>query len=221
MKQSSLMIGVLILAGATLLGGVVHGRMNRRWGGDPELQRLAEKLDGLPTDIGPWHFEETLHLSPSAEKELECAGYVSRRYENRKTRQTVTMALLLGPGQPIAAHTPDVCYSGGEYDTILSPEAVNFGSDAGPKSELWGTTLQSKRLDASFLRVYYGWSTGGEWSAPVHARYQFGGQPYLYKLQVAGELPSASDEKASDPCLSFIKALLPVVKQHLVESVKE
>ena len=98
---------------------------------------------------------------------------------------------------------------------------MKLGPGENPQDELWSTTLQSTRLDASYLRVYYGWSTGGAWSAPADGRFAFVGQPYLYKIQVAGVLPSMDDESASDPALSFLKVSLPVVKQFLVASVKE
>jgi hypothetical protein len=220
-KQSVFIFGMLVLVGATLLGGIIHGRMNRRWGGRQELPELAARLKELPTEIGPWHMRAEQPLAPAAEAMLECAGYVSRQYENRKTGEVVTMAVLLGPAGPISVHTPDVCYSSQEYTIRQAPEQTQFGANEGSHDELFSTTLQSTRLDAGYLRVYYGWSAGGPWSAPPDARFAFAGRPYLYKLQVAGSLSSPVAEKASDPCLNFIKELLPVVRQYLVEPVKE
>jgi hypothetical protein len=220
MKQSVFIIGMLVLAGATLLGGMIQGRMGRRWEGPSEFPKLADRLKKLPTDIGPWHMRESQPLSPAAEAVLECAGYVSRQYENRQTGEVVTMAVLLGPAGPISVHTPDVCYSGREYTVRQSPERTGFRRNEAGQDELWRTTLQSTRLDAGYLRVYYGWSSGGAWSAPADARFAFAGQPYLYKLQVAGALPSPPDEKALDPGFRFLGKLLPVL-DHLIEPAKE
>ena len=221
MKQSVFLFGMLVLAGATLLGGVIYSRMSRRWGGPQELQELADRLMGLPTEIGPWHTRASQPLAPAAEAVLECAGYVGRQYENRQTGEVVTMAVLLGPAGPISVHTPDVCYASQEYTVRQSPERTQFGANEDPKDELWCTTLESTRLDAGCLRVYYGWSTGGPWSAPTDARFAFAGQPYLYKVQVAGPLSSPVDEKAPDPGRSFLKELLPVARQYLIKPVKE
>ena len=82
-------------------------------------------------------------------------------------------------------------------------------------------TLQSKGLDAGFLRVHYGWSTGGPWSAPTDGRFAFAGRPYLYKIQTAGPLSSPIDADSSDPSLNFLKAALPVIREHLNEPIKE
>jgi hypothetical protein len=221
MKQSVFVVGMLVLTGATLAGGVIQGQMGRRWGGSPELPKLVERLKHLPTDIGPWHMRKSHSLQPAAEKVLECAGYVSGEYENRKTGEVVTMAVLLGPAGPISVHTPDVCYSSQEYNIHQSPEVANFGRHESGQDELWRTTLRSTRLEAGYLRVYYGWSAGGAWSAPADARFAFAGRPYLYKIQVAGPLPSLPDEKSADPGFSFVKELLPVLKKHLVEPARE
>ena len=221
MKQSVFIFGTLVLAGATLLGGVIQGRMSRRWGGSSEFPKLTDRLKKLPTDVGPWRMRAPQPLSPAAEAVLECAGYVGRQYENRQTGEVVTMAVLLGPAGPISVHTPDVCYAGQEFTVHRAPERTAFGGDEARRDELWRTTLRSTRLDAGYLRVYYGWSSGGAWSAPADARFAFAGRPYLYKIQVAGALPSPGDEKALDPAFSFLKELLPVLKQHLIEPARE
>ena len=100
MKQSVFIFGTLVLAGATLLGGVIQGRMSRRWGGLSEFPKLTDRLKKLPTDVGPWRMRAPQPLSPAAEAVLECAGYVGRQYENRQTGEVVTMAVLLVSGRP-------------------------------------------------------------------------------------------------------------------------
>jgi hypothetical protein len=215
----------MILASVTLAGAVVQGRMSRRWGSAQELQVLADRLRELPTEIGRWRAKASLTLPPTAQAELECAGYVCRQYEDRKTGEIVTAALLLGPAGPISVHTPDVCYSSQDYTVIRSPERVRFNSgdlqSGDLRDELWSTSLQPTTLTANGLRVYYGWSRGGAWSGPGDARFAFAGQPYLYKLQVAGPLPSSIDEEASDQCKAFLKDFLPAVRPYLGKQVKE
>jgi hypothetical protein len=159
-------------------------------------------------------------LSSSASATLESVGYVGRQYENQDTGELVTMFVLLGPAGPVSVHTPDICYSSQDYSIQQSPTHIKPAVNENDQDEFWYTTLQALRLDSSYLRVYYAWSTGGTWSAPNDARFTFAGQPYLYKVQVAGVLPSPNDDKASDPGLSFLKALLPVLKPHLVDTTK-
>jgi hypothetical protein len=221
-KHWLVIIGTMILAGVTLLGGVIQGRMSRRWGRPQEFETLASRLRGLPTEIGPWRTKASPTLSPAAEATLECAGYVSRQYENRKTGEIVTVAVLLGPAGPISVHTPDVCYSSQEYSVIGPPKRIRCDVGEGCEDVLWSTSLQSTNLTANNLRVYYGWSTGGPWSAPKQdPRIAFAGQPYLYKLQAAGLLLSPVDETAADPCMAFLKEFLPAMRPYLVEPAKE
>jgi hypothetical protein len=221
MKQSALIFGVLILLTATVLGAVVQGRLTHRWGKPAESERLAARLQELPAEIGPWHARGSQPLGTTAEAMLECAGYVGRQYENSETAEVVTLAVLLGPAGPISVHTPDVCYSSQDYDIRRSPEQTKLDHGDGRQNEFWCTTLQSTGLDAHFLRVYFGWSTGGLWSAPADARFAFAGKPYLYKIQVAGVLTSPDNPDGSDPALNFLKSSLPVIEKYLVEPIKE
>jgi hypothetical protein len=220
-KQSACIIGMIVLAGVTLLGGAIHGHMSRRWGRGQESQALAKRLQELPTEIGPWRMRSSQPLSPAAEAVLECAGYVSRQYENRNTREIVTLAVLLGPAGPISVHTPDVCYSSQEYTVIESPKRTRFGGGRGTQNELWSTSLQSTNLTSGNLRVYYGWSTGGPWSAPNDARFAFAGQPHLYKIQVVGRLLPAVDDNESDQCRDFLEEFLPAIRPYLLKPTKE
>jgi hypothetical protein len=220
-KQSTFIFGILVLAAATVLGGAIQGHMSRRWGAPSDLPRLAGQLEQLPQEIGPWKMKAAQELASSAKAVLECAGYVGRQYENRETGDVVTMFVLLGPAGPVSVHTPDVCYSSQEYVVRQPPGRVTLNPGDGAENLLWSTTLQSTRMEAGYLRVYYGWSTGGSWSAPGDARFAFAGQPYLYKLQVAGPLLTPTDEKGADPCWNFLHALLPEISRYLVKPVKE
>jgi hypothetical protein len=220
-KQSALIIGMLILAGATLLGGVIQGRMCRRWGRPQEFQKLAERLRELPTTIGDWTMKASEPLARNAEAELECAGYVIRQYQNRKTGDIVTAALLLGPAGPISVHTPDICYSSQQYTVIESATKIPMVAGKGAQDELLRTSLESTNLSSGNLSVFYGWSTGGPWTAPKDARFTFAGRPYLYKIQVAGPLPLPGADKASEPCRLFLNEFLPAVRPYLVAPEKE
>jgi hypothetical protein len=220
-KPSIFISGAIILAGATLLGGVIQGQMSGRWGRAQELQVLVSRLKELPAKVGDWQMRKSENLSPAAEAELECAGYVLRKYEHRKTGEIVTVFILLGPSGPTSVHTPDVCFSSREYTTIGDPEKTRIGASQGAIDELWSTSLASTNLTSGNLRVYYGWTLGGSWSAPKNPRITFAAKPYLYKIQVVGPLPSPIDDKASDQALLLLNDLLPAVKNYMIAPGKE
>jgi hypothetical protein len=215
-------IGTSILVGVTLLGGMIQGHISHRWARDQEFEALASRLRELPEDVGPWRMKASTSLPPDVEAVLECAGYVNRQYENRQTHELVAVIVLLGPAGPISVHTPDVCYSSQAYTVVGSPARTAIAADKGSPDELWCTSLRSRNLTDRDLRVYHGWTTGGAWSAPEQgARLAFAGQPYLYKLQVVGPLPTPVDDDASDQCRHFLNDFLPALRPYLVKPEEE
>jgi hypothetical protein len=218
MKPAVFFWGMAVLAGATLAGGLIHGRVSRRWEGQAAMRQAAENLQALPDRIGPWESVASRALAPRAAAMLQCAGHVGREYRNRRTGEMAVVMVLLGPAGPISVHTPDVCYTGGPHVIRQQRQQVAVGDQG---DAFWNILFQSTTTDAGFLRVYYAWGSGGLWSAPEDARFAFAGQPYLYKLQVESRLLSPADEKAADSCPTFLKDFLPELKKCLAEPVKE
>ena len=149
---------------------------------------------------------------------LECSGYVSRRYVHQKTGNAVTIAIMVGPSGPIAVHTPEVCYSSRAYGIEDPRTEVTFppmasGGDSSQPQTLWKVTFRDNRTAIDQLRVYYAWATGKKgstgtvWRAAARPRYEFAGEPMLYKLQIAGLLSAGSSGEAGDPCHQFLEAL--------------
>ena len=72
----------------------------------------------------------------------------------------------------------------------------------------------SKSVSGHKLRVYYAWRKfAGPWEAPNRPRLALGGQPMLYKLQMAGDAPTRADDNSleSDAARRFLNDLLPVL----------
>ena len=64
--------------------------------------------------------------------------------------------------------------------------------------------------------MYYGWSSGSHWEATDKGRFKFAFQPYLYKIQLAANLPTETDLKKEDACRAFLEEFLPVLRTHMV-----
>jgi hypothetical protein len=66
-------------------------------------------------------------------------------------------------------------------------------------------------------RVYYAWRRfDGPWQAPDDPRWTLGGQPMLYKLQLACDaLPAPGESSDSDAVHRFLTDLLPVLDKVL------
>jgi hypothetical protein len=153
---------------------------------------------------------EERDVPPLVLETLRCEGHVHRSYVNRETGETVNVALIVGPSGPTAVHTPEICFSSRAYE-ITDPRETKFFGASGDSdsSSLWKTRFRSQNAEAGELQVYYGWSTGGAWTASQSPRFEFGGSPLLYKIQVSAQMgPTKEDGPHSDPCKDFIDALL-------------
>ena len=142
---------------------------------------------------------------------LDCAGYVNRQYVNRRSGETISLAIILGPAGPISVHTPEICYSSRAYSITTPRKQVLFTDQRGRSHAFWALTFRSNNVSADQLCVYYGWTSDGTWRAPESARFEFAGRPMLYKLQIATLSPpteTGQQKESQDACAKFLAALL-------------
>jgi hypothetical protein len=204
-RYSSL-IGVAVAT--TVAAGFVHGRLTQRWGPVPDLLAAGAHLSTLPAQIGDWQLVSDEPIDERTLQMLSCAGHVKRQYVNRKTGETIWVAILVGPSGPIAVHTPEICYSS-RATTIEGERApVSLVDAEGRSNTFWSLWFATSNPSADRLRVWYGWSGSGVWKASESPRFEYAAQPLLFKLQIASFVPSAERENPSDPCQGFLSALL-------------
>jgi hypothetical protein len=217
LQQQRIPLTVVAILVATVLAGVLHGRYSQRWGAPADVAGFAARLDDVPTQIGPWRMESAEDLEDEVQEILRCQGSLKRRYVNLQTGASVTVALLLGPAGPIAVHTPEICFKAHDFDIVGQKSAEKLTTSADVPSEFWASTFRGKSLAEEKLRVYYGWSTGDGWIASDSARFEFSGEPWLYKIQVAGAV--ASDEPSdADPCRQFLEDFVPAIQSMLAST---
>lgn len=209
-------LGLIIVALITLVSGAIQGKVSNRWGPPTAMSDAAEKLEKLPKQFGDWESCDERRLDKETEQMLECTGHVSRRYVNQKTGEQVSIIVLVGPAGPISVHTPEICFSSREYKAYKTREVIPVDDE----NQLWGLNFRSIKLEAEQLVVYYGWSTGQKWVAADDARYDFAGAPYLYKIQLAGNVPLGSTGKSTDVCHTFLHDFLPELQKYLIDPKK-
>lgn len=208
-EQSTLTrYGVPAIGLATiLLGGFVHGQLTQRWGPGGELQRAAEAIDVFPDEFGPWRLQDSKPMAPIVVETLQCANYVNRVYLNTETAEVVSTAVIVGPPGPTAVHTPEICYSSRDY-SILEERTTQVITSGEQEHRFWAVRFRPNRAGANELRVYYAWSAGEPWDATSSPRFVYGGRPYLYKIQLAGNAPVNSEVVGADSCRRFLQDLL-------------
>jgi len=162
--------------------GIVYGLWTDRWSPSPEPRLAAARLAELPMTIDEWQ-GETLPVEDGPRGTVGC---LVRRYRNQVNGAVVSVLLVCGRPGPVSVHTPDVCYGGAGYD--LTAPATHYtmpsGSTAEP-AEFWVADLQEVGAAVpARLRIYWGWSAPGPWTAPDNPRLVFARFPVLYKLYV-------------------------------------
>jgi hypothetical protein len=198
--------GIVLL----IFSGMVHGLWTDRWTDRADLTAAAENLESLPMTLDDWQGE---NFSEPTEK-AGLAGALARRYVHRTTGQVVSIYLGCGRPGPVSVHTPEVCYSGSGFQ-VESPVAFTLptGPDM-PRGELWTARFVKERPDGrSNLRLFWGWCAGGEWKIAENPRRSFAGERLLYKLYVVREVTGGDEPVDADPCIDFMRSLLPAVKQ--------
>ncbi len=198
---------IVLLLAITLVTGAVHGRLTQRWGPVPDLLAAARHLESFPQQFGDWQLLKMEPIDESTIQMLSCAGYVNRQYVNRKTGQTVSVAIMLGPSGPISVHTPEVCYSSRAYSIKDPRKPISISDSEGQSHTFWNLSFRTNTPSTEQLRVYYAWYGKRGWEASTSPRFEFAGRALLFKLQIASLGPAVPRDQ-QDPCAEFLAAML-------------
>jgi len=213
MKKSWFYCVSCCLVALTLMFGVVHARLTGRWGPRPDAIAAGQRLNLVPKIIGDWQVTRENALDPDVVRLLQCQGSLSRIYENVKTGDVISVAVILGPPGPISVHTPEICYSSQNYK--VSQDRIRWTAQE-LTDEFWEVQLESNDVSAPGLRAIYGWTNSKNWQAAENPRFTFGRSPYLYKLQIASAL--SSKDRPHDECREFLAVFVPALRDHLLDS---
>ncbi len=203
-----------------IAAGLVHGKWTRRWAIGHEIEAAAARLKHVPDRVGSWE-GKSLELSRDQLLMAEIAGYVSRRYEDHRRRDAVSILLVCGPAGPISVHTPDICYAGAGYEPTGPPvrKSLPVGPGGHP-AEFWHAIFSKRNVPVPVtLSILWAWSSDGHWEAPDNPRLSFASRPALYKLYVIHELIAPEDAMDQDhPVTEFLNPLLAELDRSLFEN---
>lgn len=210
-------LGVILLL--TAYSGYLHGSYSNRWGPPADMQKAVERFNLIPKAFGDWRLEKPHELEKDVVDMLQCEGSLYATYVNQTTGDAVVAFVILGPPGPTAVHTPEVCYSVRDTKILEDRTKVEFPETG---DEFWALTLQSKGINREFIRVYYAWAFENNWTAPEwNPRWDYGGKPWLFKMQLATHAPPDTEFAKHDPCKEFLKALLPELDPTLLKPVED
>jgi hypothetical protein len=213
MRQlAPLLTAVIILAGA----GLVHGLWTQRWQKSYALEAAVARLDELPTVIGDWQSE----AQPVSAQELALAGAEGswvRHFTAPGHAESILVMILCGRTNAMCAHRPENCYGGAGFELTGAPLNYLLRSSGGtPLGEFWtGKFVKEDAIDGVQLRFFWSWLADGQWKAPSWPRYDFAGQPYLYKLYVIRDATVRPEKLDDDPLVPFLRQLIPTLTDRL------
>jgi hypothetical protein len=199
---------ILIGAGLLAASGFVHSNLNQQSGSSRELVLAVSRLEKIPMGIGDW-VAERLSLNEHQIRLGQIAGYSHRRYENRRTGDTVSILLVCGRPGPISVHTPEACYGGIGYEPL--GDRAHLAITMPQPAEFWRLELRKPGSpDEGYLRIFYAWNVSGTWEAPTgEPRLIYSHAPLLYKLYVVREMRKSNEPLEHDPSFELVRRLLP------------
>jgi hypothetical protein len=203
------LLAPMTAVGVVLAAGLVHGFWTHRWSVPPQVRQAAASLERIPLSLGDWEGQEFGQKGSEGEG---LAGHRYVRYVNRRTQDTVTVAIVCGRGATI--HTPDVCYGASGYNVIGKTRYTLHLPESDP--DFFTAEMdKTSNTDQTRLRLFWSWYAAGRWEVSESPRLAFARHVVLYKLYVIREMTNPC-EPDDDPCVEFMRQLLPELQRVLV-----
>ena len=130
----------------------------------------------------------------------------------------MTVLLVCGRPGPISVHTPETCYGGVGYKPVSSetPRVPIDGGETGHRDEFWVLDMMKSGASAEdHLRIFYAWTTDGDWEAADNPRYDFADSAALCKMYIVRNTTGAGERIETDPVARFAAEFLPVLRRSL------
>jgi len=198
-----------VAVAVVVAAGLVHGFWTDRWGVGEAVAAAASSLDRVPRSVGDWQAEP---LDSDQANVPGVAGQLYLRYVNRKTGDSVSIALVCGRPGPVCIHTPDVCYERSGHKIKISIQDVKF--DKATAQLFTADATKDQAAEQSRLRIFWCWYDGKRWEVADNPRASFASRKALFKFYVVREVTSEIPLE-QDPCLDFLRQFLPEAQKAL------
>lgn len=203
---------ILTAIGVLLISGVMCHLLSAD---SYQLDAASSRVEHVPLTVGDWHGHEE-QTDADAFAKTGAKTYWTRTYVNQRTKDSVLAILMCGRPGKMSVHTPEVCYRGAGFELQGNPAVCPLSSEPG---EMWSAHFMKKSTVATHLRLYWAWNSRGVWEASAAPRWEFRGEPFLYKLYVSRDLgrqPNRTPQ--TDPTVEFLREFAPALQQTLFPS---
>jgi hypothetical protein len=169
-----------IVAASLIVGvGVYHGFATDRWADPAASDHPGRKLTEIPLAIGEW----TGEVLPRSAEDDPKTSVEHRKFTNARTGKWIMTAVTTGKPGYVSVHNPEHCYLGSGYRVVDSIQPMSMKLGETKEARFWtGHFEKKKATNVESIRIYWGWTTNGDWQAPNYPRFHFAGRNTLHKL---------------------------------------
>jgi hypothetical protein len=217
--MQKLVLPVALAAILIALHAIPQGIWSRRWGQrdvTEEQKAFAARLENIPTSFGDW---DSVAMKVS-DRELEASGSIgsfSRRFQNRISPEKIVQVFIVcGNSYDVTMHTPDQCYVLSGFEETETPQPYVVPGKVA--SEFTTNRFRrSSTLDGpQHLRIFWSFSSDGEWVAPSTPKFSLMSAPALYKIYAITEVVGDNGTRAGEsPAVPFLQEFMPLLSSAL------
>ena len=208
---------MLVAITILITSGIMYGRWTNRWAVSRDLDEAIARLDRVPRTVGEWQGSPE-PVDPRALNGARLDGGALLRYRSMRTGTIIDLLVVCGRPGPVSVHTPDICYPGAGYEaTQTQPESttIELGPATVPGAFFTADFEKPGSFPREALRIYWSWSTAGQWTIPANPRLAFAGRPFVYKLYLILPETRESAVPANGAIVRFCRTVLPELEKVL------
>jgi len=170
----------------------------------------------IPARIDTWVSQPKadVKLDPLTVRITGSSDHIMREYLDELTGAKLSVLVLYGPAEPVAPHTPEVCYpaTGWTAEDKVAEFKLPLGSRTARFREAVYVKSGGGRLDRA--KVYYSFRLDGEWSPDIAIGKKFHRtNAGIIKVQIQRLIGSHEDPRtANEPVENFLGSLIPEIE---------
>jgi len=176
-------------------------------------------LEEIPDRIGEWTSlaNDDVKLDPLTVRITGSTDHIQRTYRNELTGVALSVLVLYGPAEPVAPHTPEVCYPSTGY----TPEekVSEFSFPLGGQTARFRQGLYTKpgAGHPERAKVYYSFRLDGTWAPDIAIGKRFHRtNAGILKVQIQRLMgPIEVSKSGNEPVETFLAALVPEIESRI------
>jgi hypothetical protein len=204
--MQKMMIPLIAVVSLLAVGTYFQGVFSERWipQTSERLEAFTKCVSRVPLQIGKWEGRDD-KLDPEEFKKTNCTAYVSRRYTNAQSGESVSVYLVSGTARHCTIHSPDWCYQGAGFKMQGKAETHKIPVNGMNPAPEFSTAVFKKQEQG--MRIYWSYAENGEWRGPKFAKTALAGKPAMYKVYLIGPPTTL----AENPVDEFAQVFFPKV----------